>query len=172
MRLTGLPIAAVVLAMATPTFAAAPDPYGPLAMIVAGLSEGGQVAVGQSGPGKVARSGPKAFQANLPTGQAGFLYDQPQPCIFTQTSQMKGQPPLTVQFNLNLVTGIEFANQGKVGNLNAIALRFDGSGEIVDFIAEDGTMQPAQPATSILTSLSVDQLNKAAATLHAICPNK
>jgi hypothetical protein len=152
--------------------AAAPDPYGPLAMITAGLSDGGQIAIGDSGAGKVSRSGAKAFQANLPTGQAGFLYDQPQPCVFTQTSQMKGQPPLTVQFNLNLVTGIEFADQGRQDNLNLIALRFDGTGEIVDFVEGDGSLQVAQPEASMLTSLTVDQLNQAAAALHAICPNK
>lgn len=171
MRRTGIIIAALASLWALPSLAA-PDPYGLLAMITAGLSDGGQVAVGQSGVGKVARSGPKAFLANLPTGQAGFLYDQPQPCVFTQTSQMKGQAPLTVQFNMNLVTGMEFADQGKQGNLNLIAIKFDGDGEIVDFIDADGNPQIAQPETSILTSLNVDQLNQAAAALHAICPNK
>ena len=43
---------------------------------------------------------------------------------------------------------------------------------IVDFIDGDGNAQVAQPVTSILTSLTVDQLNQAAAALHAICPNK
>jgi len=85
---------------------------------------------------------------------------------------MKGQVPLTVQFNMNLVTGMEFADQGKQGNLNLIAIKFDGDGEIVDFIDADGNPQIAQPETSILTSLNVDQLNQAAAALHAICPNK
>jgi len=170
MRLSTIVTTAILAVAATPSPAAAPDPFGPLAMIVAGLADGGKVAVGQSGAGKVTRSGPKAFLVSLPTGQAGFLYAQPQSCVFTQTSQMKGEPPLTVQFNLNLVTGIRFAQQGQSAGLNLIALQFQGSGEIVDFVAEDGTMTQGQSAASITTSLTVDQLNKAAAALRTLCP--
>jgi hypothetical protein len=169
MRFERLAPALILAVLAAPAVAAPPDVYSLVAAITGGLSDGGQVSLGELGSGKVARTGPKGYVVNLPSGQASFLFAQPQPCVFTETSQIKGRPPLTVQFNFAQVQAVAFADQGQSAGLNAIALEFQGTGDLVQIVADDGTAQSAQPAASIVTSLTVDQLNKAAAALHAIC---
>jgi hypothetical protein len=171
MRRMSLGLAAVVIAAAAaPAWADKADPYALIATVTAGLSDGGSVAIGELGTGKVSRTGPKAYVVNLPAGQATFIFDQPSPCVFTELSQMKGRPPLTVRFDLGAVSAINFADQGQQGGLNVVNLEFAGDGPIVEVMADDGTAQIAQPQASIITSVPVDELRRAGATLHAACP--
>lgn len=167
-----LVLAATLAAVSPAALAASVDPYALIAAVTAGLTDGGKVTIADFGTGKVARTGPKAYVVNLPSGQASFIFDQPQPCVFTELSQMKGKKPLTVQFNLGLAQAVNFAAQGQQDGLNVVALRFGGKGDIVQLIADDGTATTATPATSIITSMDLEALRKAAIALKAACPSQ
>lgn len=172
MRFVTLGLAAAILGAAAPAWADKADTYALIAAVTAGLSDGGSVTIGGLGTGKVSRTGPKAYVVNLPSGQATFIFDQPAPCVFTELSQMKGRPPLTVQFDLGSVSAINFADQGQQGGLNAVGLKFDGDGAIVQVLADDGSAQIANPEASIITSVSLDTLRRAGIALHAACPGQ
>jgi hypothetical protein len=172
MRLVSLGLAVAILGAVLPAWADKTDTYALIAAVTAGLSDGGSVTIGDLGTGKVSRTGPKAYVVNLPGGQATFIFDQPAPCVFTELSQMKGRPPLTVQFDLGMVSAINFADQGQQDGLNAVGLKFDGDGAIVQVLADDGTAQIAAPQASIITSVSLDALRRAAIALHAACPGQ
>ena len=170
MRLETVALAALLMASAVPAWAAAPDPFALIATVTAGLSDGGKVTVGDLGTGKVSRTGPKAFVVDLPSGQVTFLFDQPSPCVFTELSQVKGRPPLTVRFDLTAVSSINFDSQGQQNGLNVVALEFAGDGPIVHVMGDDGSAQVAQPKASIITSVSVDELRRAGMALQGACP--
>jgi hypothetical protein len=170
MRLMSLGLAVAVIGAAAPAWADSPDAYALIATVTAGLSDGGSVTIGGLGTGKVSRTGPKAFVVNLPSGQATFLFDQPSPCVFTELSQMKGQPPLIVRFDLSAVSSINFGSQGQQNGLNVVGLEFAGDGPIVQVMGDDGSAQVAEPKASIITSVSVDELRRAGIALQAACP--
>lgn len=169
MRLAGM-LPLLALFAASPAIAETADPFALIAAVTAGLADGGKVAIGELGAGKVARTGPRAYVVNLPSGQASFIFEQPAPCVFTESSQMKGRQPLTVRFNLGLVSAINFAARGQQEGLNVVALQFAGSGDIVQLVADDGSAQSAAPEASIITSMPIDELRRAAMALHAACP--
>lgn len=172
MRLLSIGLAVAILGMVAPAWAEQPDPYALIATVTAGLSDGGSVAIGDLGTGKVSRTGPRAYVVNLPGGQASFLFGRPSRCVFTELSQMKGRPPLTVRFDLGSVSAINFADQGQHDGLNIVGLEFAGDGPIVQVLADDGSAQIAQPRASIITSVPVDELRRAAIALHAVCPGQ
>jgi len=161
--------ALLVLATAAPAFAQSADAIDLIARVTAGLSDGGQVGMGTLGAGAVSRSN-GAYSVGFGTGTATLTFDQPQNCVFTQRAEMKGQPTTNVRFDLNQVTAISFADQGKFNGLNAVVLQFTGGDGMVDVLAADGTASPVPAAASIVTSLSLDDLNAAATALRQLCP--
>jgi len=170
MRLVRLGLAIAMIGVTAPAWAAGPDPFALIATVTGGLSDGGKVTIGDLGTGKVSRTGPKAFVVDLPGGQVTYLFDQPAPCVFTELSQVKGRPPLTVRFDLTAVSSINFNSQGQQDGLNIVALEFAGDGNIVQVMGDDGSAQVAEPKASIITSVSVDELRRAGMALQAACP--
>jgi len=51
-----------------------------------------------------------------------------------------------------------------------VLLQFTGGDGMVDVLAADGSASPVPAAASILTSLSLADLNAAAAALRQLCP--
>jgi len=169
MHLRPLIAAAIVVASAAPAFAQSDDPLSLLAKIAGGFSDGGKVALGSLGVGAVSQKD-KVYTVTLPSAAATFTFDQPKPCVFTEFSQMAGQPNVLVRFNLANVKTITFADQGPYNGLNAVAVQFAGNGDLVQLLDDKGAVQATTAAASVVTSLKLDDLNAAAGALQKICP--
>lgn len=161
--------ALLVLATVAPACAQSPDAIDLIARVTAGLSDGGQIGMGTLGAGAVSRSD-GVYSVGFGTGIATLTFAQPQNCVFTQIAQMKGQPTTSVRFDLNQVTAISYTDQGPYNGLNAVLLQFTGGDGMVDVLAADGSASPVPAAASILTSLSLADLNAAATALRQLCP--
>ena len=75
-----------------------------------------------------------------------------------------------LRFDLEPVTAIKFDSQGPYKGLNAVVLSLEGAGAVVQMLDAKGNPQPVPPFASIVTSLSLDDLNAAATALRAACP--
>ena len=168
------PVIAVasLVALAGPALAQSNDPVELFAQVSAGLRDGGKVSIGTLGVGTVTKTSPTAWTVALADGTAVFTFAEPQPCIFTELSEMKGQPTLKIEFDLESVSAIKFESQGPYNGLNAVALGLEGTGDLVKLLDDKGNAQPVPPFASIVTSLSIDDLNAAAEALRAACPGK
>jgi hypothetical protein len=170
MRLRHLVAVAAVAASASPALAQSNDPIELFAQVSAGLYDGGKVSIGTLGVGTVEKKTAKSFVVSLADGAASFTFDEPQPCVFTEVSEMKGQPTVVIRFNLDAVTAIKFESQGPYNGLNAVALNFEGNGDLVQLLDDKGSAVAVPPSASIVTSVSPDDLNAAAEALRAFCP--
>ena len=133
-------LAVLPLLLASPVLA--DDTSLPLvAKLLGGLADGGEALFGSLGKGAVTMTGEGVFEIAFSKGVATFLYDQPDTCIFTQHSQMQGEPSSDARFNFTKVTSVDVRDQGQWEGLNAALITFR-------------TLRPLSSIASILCQVS------------------
>src|SRR5690349_18652292 len=161
-------LAVLPLLLASP--ALAQDTSLPLvAKLVGGLADGGETLVGTLGKGTVTMTGEGVFEIAFSKGVATFLYDQPDTCIFTQHSQMKGEPTSDARMNLTKVTSIEVRDQGKWEGLNAAFITFNGPDDLLQVLVGDELVNQTPAFAFLVTSMPIEELQAAADELQRIC---
>ena len=161
-------LAVLPLLFATPAFAQ--DTSLPLiAKLLGGLTDGGETLVGSLGKGKVEAIGDGAFEITFEKGVASFLYDPPDTCIFTQHSQMKGEPTSDARFDFTKVTGIEIRDQGEFEGLKAVLISFAGPEDMLQVMMGDKLVNQTPAFAFLATSMPLDEFQSAADELQRIC---
>jgi hypothetical protein len=163
-RLAVLPL----LAIASPAFAK--DDYLALvARLMGGLTDGGQAIIGTFDAGTVKMTAPGVFEITFETGAATFLYTEPDTCIFTQHSQMEGQPTSEARLDFTKVTGVDIQDQGEWDGLNAAVVTLNGPPETLQIMLGDKLVNQ-QPAFAFLaSSITLEELQAAADELQRVC---
>ena len=161
-------LAVLPLVLASP--ALADDTSLPLiAKLIGGLSDGGEALMGTLGKGTVAMTGEGVFEIAFAKGVATFLYDQPDTCIFTQHSQMKGEPTSDGRMNFTKVTSIDIRDQGKWEGLNAALITFNGPADMLQVMMGNELVNQSPAFAFLVTSMPVEELQAAADELQRIC---
>jgi hypothetical protein len=161
-------LALLSLLLASP--AVAQDSSLPLiARLLGGLVDGGQTLQGALGKGSVKAVGNGAFEVTFGKGVATFLYTQPGTCIFTQHSQMMGEPSSDARLDFTKVTAIEVRDQGKWEGLNAAVVTISGPPETMQVMIRDSLVNQTPVFAFLVTSMPVGELKAAADELQRIC---
>ena len=161
-------LAVLPLLFATPVFAQ--DTSLPLiAKLLGGLTDGGETLMGSLGTGKVKTTGDGAFEITFEKGVASFLYDQPDTCVFTQHSQMKGEPTSDARFDFTKVTAIEIRDQGEFEGLKAVLITFAGPEDMLQVMMSDKLVNQTPAFAFLATSMPLDEFQAAADELQRIC---
>jgi hypothetical protein len=161
-------LAVLPLLLTTPAFAE--DTSLPLiAKLLGGLTDGGETLMGSLGKGTVRAAGDGAFEVTFEKGVASFLYDQPDTCVFTQHSQMKGEPTSDARFDFTKVTGIEFRDQGEFEGLKAVLITFAGPEDMLQVTMGDKLVNQTPAFAFLATSMPIQDFQAAADELQRIC---
>ena len=161
-------LAVLPLLFATPVFAQ--DTSLPLiAKLLGGLADGGETLMGSLGKGRVEAIGDGAFEVTFEKGVASFLYDQPDTCIFTQHSQMEGEPTSDARFDFTKVIGIDIRDQGEWEGLRAVLITFAGPPEMLQVMIGDELVNQTPAFAFLATSMPVEDFQAAADELQRIC---
>ena len=160
---------AVLPLLLTPPALASEHSLPLVAKLVGGLADGGETLMGTLGKGTVAMTGEGVFEIAFGKGVATFLYDQPDTCVFTQHSQMEGEPTSDARFDFTKVTGVEIRDQGKWEGLNAAVITFTGPDEMLQVMLGDKLVNQVPAFAFLATSMPVAELQAAADELQRIC---
>jgi hypothetical protein len=161
-------LAVLPLLFATPGFAQ--DTSLPLiAKLLGGLADGGEMLQGSLGKGQVKAMGEGAFEVTFAKGVATYLYDQPDTCIFTQHSQMKGEPTSDARFDFTKVTGIEIRGSGDFEGLKTALITFAGPDDMLQVMMGDKLVNQTPVFAFHATSMPVEDFQAAADELQRIC---
>ena len=140
-----------------------------VARLLGGLTDGGVTLQGALGKGQVEAVGEGSFEVTFDKGVATFLYDQPDTCIFTQHSQMEGEPTSDARMDFTKVTGVEVRDQGKWEGLNAALITFGGPEDLLQVMLGDTLVNQVPAFAFLATSMTVEELQAAADELQRIC---
>jgi hypothetical protein len=161
-------LAVLPLLLASPVFAQ--DSSLPLiAKLIGGLSDGGETLQGALGKGAVKMTGEGVFDVTFSKGVATFLYDQPDTCVFTQHSQMEGEPTSDGRIDFTKVTGVEVRDQGKWEGLNAALVTINGPADTLQVLMGDELVNQTPVFAFLVTSMQLEDLQAAADELQRIC---
>jgi hypothetical protein len=161
-------LAVLPLLLTSPAFASEHS-LSLIAKLIGGLSDGGEMLQGALGKGTVAMTEEGVFEITFSKGVATFLYDQPDTCVFTQHSQMKGEPTSDARFDFTKVTGVEIRDQGKWEGLNAALITFTGPDDMLQVMLGDKLVNQVPAFAFLATSMPLDELQAAADELQRIC---
>ena len=140
-----------------------------IARLLGGLTDGGVTLQGSLGKGTVEMTGDGAFEVTFDKGVAMFLYDQPDTCIFTQHSQMEGEPTSDARMDFTKVTGVEVRDQGKWEGLNAALITFGGPDDMLQVMLGDKLVNQVPAFAFLATSMALEEFQAAADELLRIC---
>jgi hypothetical protein len=150
--------------------AAAQDSSLPLiAKFLGGLVDGGEMLQGALGKGSVKAVGNGAFEVTFNKGVATFLYGQTGTCIFTQHSEMKGEPTSEARLDFTKVTSVEIRDQGKWEGLNAAVITISGPPEMMQVMVRDTFVNQTPVFAFLVSSMPIAELKAAADELQRIC---
>ena len=166
---------AIVLAalfFATPAFAQDTGHLELAAKLFGGVADGAIIDYGTGGPSTVVRNGDayeiRPEDAAIDT-VATVTFAEPEPCVFTRTDIVPGEPVVTLRFDLNRARAVELLDSsGSFDTLNIITVQF--SGAVVQRSEGDGALANATPLVSLATTLPLDALLAARDALTAACP--
>ena len=158
--------------LATPAFAQADLTNADhLAAVVIGFAGGGTAMVHGSETASVTRDGPGKFSGTIEeTGNAlTFEIVEPTPCQFEAT-----YPSDAGLFRLGIdvpkIKAFVFEQQEAAAGYTFFGLTLEAAEGAVQNIMPDGTRGDAGTTNRIGSSLTLDELNAAAAALQAACP--
>jgi hypothetical protein len=140
-----------------------------IAKLLGGLTDGGETLMGALGKGTVKATGEGAFEVTFAKGVATLLYDQPDTCIFTQHSQMEGEPTSDARLDFTKVTGVEVRDQGKWEGLNAALITFAGPDDMLQVMLGDTLVNQVPAFAFLATSMTLEDFQAAADELQRIC---
>jgi hypothetical protein len=140
-----------------------------IARLLGGLNDGGEMLQGALGKGQVKAIGEGAFEVTFAKGVATFAYDQPDTCIFTQHSQMEGEPTSDARFDFTKVIGIDIRDQGEWEGLRAVLITFAGPPEMLQVMLGDELVNQTPAFAFLATSMPVQDFQAAADELQRIC---
>lgn len=139
--------------------------------IVNGLADDGEVIIGSLGKGAVRRASDTSFEVFFPgPSLATFVFAEEPACVFTATVTMAAAQTSVITFDMNRVSAVTFTDRGQYQGLTSVTLGLEGGEGVVQLI-DKGVRIPMPGAASIVTSMSIAELDAAAAELRAeACP--
>lgn len=165
---SNLLVAVAIFAFASPALAQE-STMSLVAKVVGGLVDEGEMLQGTLGKGVVNEIAEGAYEIGFSKGVASFLYDEPEPCVFIQHSQMEGEPTSDARFDFNVITAIEVQDQGEWEGLKAAVIQLQGPETAVQMMQGD-TWVTGPNFAFLVSSITADELKAAAAALREACP--
>jgi hypothetical protein len=138
------------------------------AKVVAGLAEGGQTLVGVLGKGTVKRLGDGVYEIGFAKGPARFVFEEPEPCVFTMLTEMEGETAYPARFDLNRIDTIEVRDMGEWEGLRATLVTLTGAEDAMQVFVND-IWQNQQAPAFLSSSVTSAQLTFAADALLKAC---
>lgn len=167
--------AASLLVLSAPVLAQDRTPALDLvAKFILGVEEGATLGTATDNPGgaKATRSAPGKYAIDLGGGSTiAFDVSEKTNCVFDVGFIQNGSFGGGIEVNATLLKSVTYEGGEASGAVRQYAITLVGADGIVQYLGPNGELSPAEPSSSLVTSLTDAQMLEAVAQFQAgYCP--